>query len=330
MASRLTRSLDQNKLPARKGRVSTAQQVSRWSEDFVHYLRHECHLADNTVMAYRRDLSRFFTWLKGRQLIRLKVADLADFVAWLGQQRHDRNGAGSGGLSPATIARHIVTLKMFFRFLQLEGILKENLAELLGSQKLWQRIPEVLSPRMIDAFLRAPRKVEAYFQRDRAVLEMLYATGCRASELSHMKLRDLRLDQGYCKCTGKGNKQRMAPLGEMAVAALQEYIRGLRTRLVRHVPRDPGWIFLSRSGRRLRREAIWELVKKYAAIAGIPQSISPHTLRHSFATHLLTGGADLRQVQEMLGHASIATTQIYTHVDQSRLKKVHSQFHPRA
>ena len=219
---------------------------------------------------------------------------------------------------------------MFFKYLQLEGVLLENKAELLGSQKLWQRIPEVISPKGIDAFLKAPRKVETYYWRDRALLEMLYATGCRASEISNLRLRDLHLSERFCKCHGKGNKQRLAPLGDAAIDTVEAYLQRQRPRLARVRPSETEWVFLSRGGRRLRREAIWELVKKYAKIAGISSKVSPHTLRHSFATHVLMGGADLRQVQEMLGHASIATTQIYTHVDQTRLKKVHRQFHPRA
>ncbi len=162
------------------------------------------------------------------------------------------------------------------------------------------------------------------------MLELLYATGCRASELSHLRVQDLHLAESFCMCEGKGNKQRLTPLGRAAKEALQQYLEHERPLLAAAASTSPPWLLLSRRGRRLRREAIWELVKKYAVRAGVPATISPHTLRHSFATHLLAGGADLRQVQEMLGHASIQTTQIYTHVDQSRLKKVHRQFHPRA
>lgn len=300
--------------------MNAGNMSKRWSEAFIEYLRTECHLADNTVAAYQRDLRRLLKWLGTKRITALTIQELSDFVGWLGDQ----------DLQPATIARHIVSMKMFFRYLQLEGILVDNLAELLGSQKLWQRIPSVLSPDMVDRFLNAPRRREALYLRDQALLEMLYATGCRASEISNMKIADLQLKEGYCKCQGKGNKQRMVPLGESAAEALQEYLNTLRPALVQHLSSPETVVFVSKSGRRLRREAIWELVKKYALIAGVPASISPHTLRHSFATHLLAGGADLRQVQEMLGHASISTTQIYTHVDQSRLKKVHAQFHPRA
>jgi len=294
--------------------------AARWSAAFVDYLRSECRLSQNTVMAYQRDIRRFRHWLSGRPLLGLKIADLSDFVAWL-------HGLS---LAPASIARHIVALRMFFRYLQLEGVLRDNLAELLGSQKLWQRVPEVLSPRMIEKFLQAPQRFDPFWRRDRAVLELLYATGCRASEVSHLMARDIHLNEGFCLCRGKGNKQRLAPLGQLAADAVESYMQHERPQLAAAATSPPEWLFLSRRGRRLRRESIWELVKRYARRAGAPATISPHSLRHSFATHLLAGGADLRQVQEMLGHASIATTQIYTHVDQTRLKKIHRQFHPRA
>jgi len=303
--------------PARRADADVPQH---WSAQFVEYLRGECRLAENTVEAYQRDLRRFYEWLRGRRITDLTIAELSDFVGWL----HDRD------LAPATVGRHIVALRMFFRYLQLENVLRENLAELLGSQRLWQRIPEVLSPQMIDRFLRAPVRFDAFWRRDRALLELLYATGCRASELADLQTINVHLDERYCRCQGKGSKQRLVPLGSAAIEAVRDYIEHERPRLAAAAASPPPWLLLSRRGRRLRREAIWELVKKYALRAGAPASISPHTLRHSFATHLLAGGADLRQVQVMLGHASIATTQIYTHVDQSRLQKVHQQFHPRA
>lgn len=303
--------------PQPKARGDSTQRLTA---AFLDYLRGECRLADNTVAAYQRDIRRFQRWLGNRDVIKLKIADLSDFAATL----HDLK------LAPASIARHIVALRMFFRYLQLEGLLKDNLAELLGSQKLWQRVPDVLSPQMVDKFLQSPQRYDTYWRRDRAMLELLYATGCRASELSNLRSSDVHLSEGYCLCHGKGNKQRLAPIGQPAQAAVLEYLEHERPVLAAAASNPPSWLLLSRTGKRLRREAIWELVKKYAVRAGAPESISPHTMRHSFATHLLAGGADLRQVQEMLGHASIATTQIYTHVDQSRLKKVHDRYHPRA
>lgn len=290
-----------------------------WLAAFADYLRNECHLSENTVAAYGRDLRRFGDWLGARQVARLAIADFADYASWLHRS----------GLAPASLARHIVSLKMYCRYLQLEGVLKENLVELLGSQKLWQRVPHVLAPATIDKLLAAPTEQDTFWLRDRAMLELLYATGCRASEISHLELRDVQLAAGYCICHGKGDKQRMVPLGQRAIAAVKRYLADERPRLAAGSSRTPPWVLLSRRGRRLRRETIWELMKKYASRVGAPDEVSPHTMRHSFATHLLAGGADLRQVQEMLGHASIATTQIYTHVDHARLKAVHKKFHPR-
>jgi len=291
-----------------------------WLGGFVEYADGECHLAENTVAAYRRDLARFSEWLAGRDAAKLSIRELADYMGWLHAKK----------LAPASIARHIVSLKVFFRYLQLEGVVEDNLAELLGSQKLWQRVPTVLSPQQVDRLFTAPQPDDPCPRRDRALLELLYATGCRASELSNLRLRDLHLDEGFCLCRGKGNKERLVPLGLRAAEAVRAYLCQERPKLVASSSPLADWLLLSYRGRRLRRERIWELLKKYARRVGAPKEVSPHTLRHSFATHLLAGGADLRQVQEMLGHASIATTQIYTHVDPSRLKAVHKKFHPRA
>jgi integrase/recombinase XerD len=286
---------------------------------FLDYARTECHLSDNTLAAYQRDLRKFAEWLGPRPVQRLTIRELAEFVNFLGSRE----------LAPSSIARHLVSLKLLFRYLQLEGILKENIAELLGSQKLWQRVPSVLSPEQIDTLLTSPNARDRSWRRDRALLEMLYATGCRASEVSHLRLGDLHLEEKYCRCTGKGNKERIVPLGQRAIDAIREYMTHERPAFAALQPDGPSWLFLTRRGLRVCRMRIWERVKYYALKSGVPSKISPHTMRHSFATHLLAGGADLRQVQELLGHASIATTQIYTHVDQSRLKKVHQQFHPR-
>jgi integrase/recombinase XerD len=300
--------------------TATGAATGRWIESFVDYLRSECHLAENTVSAYHRDLRRFYSWLAGRRVPQLTIQDLADYAGWLNQHK----------LAPASVARHLASLRMFFRYLQLEGLLNDNLAELLGSQKLWERVPHVLAPAQVESLLESPAPGEPLWRRDRALLELLYATGCRASELSNLRLQDVHLDEGYCLCKGKGDKERLVPLGRRAILAVREYLARERGMMVAHVSPAPGWLLVSRRGQRLRRERIWELFKRYAAAVGISDDMSPHTLRHSFATHLLSGGADLRQVQEMLGHASIATTQIYTHVDPSRLKAVHKQFHPRA
>ncbi len=291
-----------------------------WVTAFLSYLRGECHLADNTVQAYRRDIQRFWRWLGGRSAPKLTINELADYAGWLLENEN---------LAPASVARHLVSLKLFFRYLQLEAVVKDNLVELLGSPKLWQRVPQVLSPEQVNLLFESPVKDEPFWRRDRAMLEVLYATGCRASELSNMRVIDVRLDDAFCLCHGKGDKERLVPLGNSAVSRLREYLEHERPTLAARAEAPPPWLLLSRRGMRLRRERIWELFKRYAARVGAPPDVSPHTMRHSFATHVLAGGADLRQVQEMLGHASIATTQIYTHVDHTRLKKVHQQFHPR-
>ncbi len=262
-------------------------------------------------------------WLEGRSLRNLTIADLSDFVAWLHAFK----------LAPSSIARHIVALRMYFRYLQLEGILRDNLAELLGSQKLWQRIPG--SPVSGDGHSvsgRLPNQDDLFLaSRPRTAGIALRHRLSRFGDFAPEACATCIWTERYCKCHGKGDKQRLVPVGQQgggrrSGSIWSTSVRGWRLGRRSHLR----WLLLSRRGRRLRREAIWELVKKYAARAGVPPTISPHTLRHSFATHVLAGGADLRQVQEMLGHASIATTQIYTHVDQTRLKKVHQQFHPRA
>jgi len=309
-----------NRKEIKPRRLAVAEDAARWREAFVRYLRTECHLAENSVVAYERDLRRFFDWLLGRRIAGLSITELSDYPAWLTAQE----------LAPASISRHVVSLKVFFRYLQLEGVLTDNQAELLGTQRLWQRVPTVLSQTEINALLTAPRPPRAWWRRDRAILELLYATGCRVSELSILRPRDVHLPERYCLCHGKGDKQRIVPLGAKAVVAVEAYLEHERPKLADRGGTPSQFLLLSSRGGRLRRERIWELIKLYAKLAGCPTELSPHSMRHSFATHLLAGGADLRHVQEMLGHASIATTQIYTHVDHSRLKKVHDTFHPRA
>jgi integrase/recombinase XerD len=288
--------------------------------DFLAYLRGECHLAANSVAAYGRDMRQFVAWAETRRLSEITVGDLSAYMGTLKES----------GLAPTSVARNVVAVRTFFKFLQLEGVVTDNPAELLATQKMWQRMPTVLTTGQVSAFLASPKKTDSYWQRDVAMLEVLYATGCRASEVCHLRLRDLSLGERHLRCEGKGGKQRMVPIGSKAIVAVSRYVAELRQELADRAPSQPEELFLSRGGRPLDRIQLWRLVKRYARRVGIDGKISPHSLRHSFATHLLAGGADLRQVQEMLGHASIQTTQIYTHVEHSRLKKVHQQFHPRA
>jgi len=300
--------------------VVPVETMASWSDRFLIYLRSECHLAENTIAAYGRDLVHLKHWLRGRSPAELAIGDLTDYMSWLKEQ----------GLAASSISRHIVSLRMFFKFLQLESAIEDNPAELLTTPKMWTRVPHVLSIRQIDRFLQAPEPRDPLWKRDRAILELMYATGCRVSEICDMLLANVHLNDGYCLAEGKGSKQRMVPLGERAIDAIRSYLDEERPLLCgRSTQEHSPWLILSRTGQRLRREAIWELVKRYAARAGISEEATPHTLRHSFATHLLAGGADLRMIQEMLGHASIQTTQIYTQVENSKLKRIHQQFHPR-
>jgi len=335
------------KLTVKRIEPQPAQHV--WVNSFLEHIAKQYMLSENTVAAYRRDLVRFLTWLEGREIPRLTIQELGDYVVWLSRQN----------LASATRARHIASLRVFFRYLHLKNILKENLAEQLSSQKPEERVPRYLTTKQIERLMDAPDGDDRLYRRDRALLEMFYATGCRVSEIVNLRLQDIHLSEGYCFCTGKGNKQRLVPLGQKAIEAFGIWVQeerplALKRSFERHdryfqFPAHPDslepdmesasdeaigadhetWAFLSFRGKKLRREAVWELVKKYALKIGAPSNITPHTMRHSFATHLLEGGADLRQVQEMLGHASIATTQIYTHTDMSKLKAAHKKFHPR-
>lgn len=288
---------------------------------FRNYLQAERGLADNTLLAYGRDLDRYAQWFAGGGLEDYLTPSLRDLSHYLEHLRAEQ-------LAPPSIARHLVALKMFYRFLRLEERTTAVTVDLLSSPALWERIPQVLSPESITKLLDAPHLLDRFHLRDRAILETLYATGTRASEVVNLTVNDLYLDSAFCKCTGKGSKQRIVPLGRPAVAALRRYLEESRPTLVTAAP-DAAWVFVSRGGRRLTREMLWILVKKYVKRAGLNAKISPHSLRHSFATHLLAGGADLRTVQELLGHASIRTTQHYTHVDRERLRAIHAQFHPR-
>jgi len=287
----------------------------RLVERFIDYIDHERGLAANTRAAYRRDLRDFEAWLGGRAAPTLGVADLGDYLAALSRR----------GLARASIARQAATLRTFYAFLQLEGIVAESPAELLAAGRRDDTIPGTLSPGQVDRLLASPDPDVANGSRDRALLELLYATGCRASEVSHLRITDVHLDEHFCTCRGKGDKERVVPLGRRAVAAVRAWLDGPRPGLAGSAP----WLLLSSRGNRLSRMRIWEIVRGHAERAGIPPDIGPHTLRHSFATHMVAGGVDLRHVQEMLGHASIATTQRYTHVDHGRLQAIHQRFHPR-
>lgn len=288
---------------------------------FVRYLEAECGLAGNTVHAYRRDLAAFVTWLRqtgGPALVGLSLPTLTAYVESLRES----------GQAASSTARALVSIKMLLRYLQLEGLVADNAADLLASPKLWRKLPTVLAPETIDRLLDAPSPPDdRLWQRDRAILTTMYATGCRASECCDLRMADVRLPERTVLLHGKGNKERQVALNPRAVAAIGEYQNGPRSQLLRGASDR---LFVTRTGRPLTRIALWDLTKKYAIRVGAAATVSPHSLRHSFATHMLAGGAEIRALQEMLGHANIRTTQIYTQVDSSRMKAVHQSCHPRA
>jgi integrase/recombinase XerD len=289
-------------------------------EPFLNYLKAEVGASENTRIAYRSDLTQFLDWFRQTEKKGLSEIDLKTFSRYLAYL-HARD------LAATTVARHLAAIKMFFRFLVLESVLLESAADLLDSPKLWQHLPHVLSPNMVDRLLAAPASCDRFRLRDRALLALLYATGCRASEVSALKLSNVQLAEAYCRCLGKGNKERLVSLNPVACHAVAVYLEHERPALAG--VRNPEELLISKSGRPLTRIMIWNLVKKYARRIGASADVSPHTLRHSFATHMLAGGAEIRALQELLGHASVATTQIYTHVEHTRLKAIHQRCHPR-
>jgi integrase/recombinase XerD len=278
-------------------------------------------MAANTVSAYRSDITQFLDWYRSQPSRPLSQVDLKFLSGYL-QHLNKRR------LAATTVSRHLVTIKLFFRYLVLEGILAESVADLLNSPKLWKYLPKVLSPEKVNELLMAPCNADRYPLRDRAILAMMYATGCRVSEIVNLPLDSVKLAEGYARCVGKGNKERMVSLNPVAVAAVEAYLKYERPDLTRRNPAEQA-LFLGRGGKQLSRIMVWNIVKKNAARVGCSKEVSPHTLRHSFATHMMAGGAEIRALQELLGHANIRTTQIYTHVDHSRLKAVHQMYHPR-
>jgi len=281
-------------------------------------------MAKATQDAYRRDLADLVNDLDGDGVTDVTAVTsrmLADHLRRLHTER---------GLQASSVARHLATLRVFFRFLCANGAIEQDPARLLEAPSRWRRLPGVLTPMQMRTLLDAPcPAMSGLWQRDRAMLELMYAAGLRASEVGALSVRDVNLTINVVKVTGKGGKQRLVPIGAPAVDAVRTYLGDLhRTLLERSCGRDQGRLLLSATGRPLERVAVWQIVRRCAAYAGL-HSVHPHKLRHSFATHLLSGGADLRIVQELLGHSDISTTQIYTHVDQSRLREVVERHHPR-
>ncbi len=287
--------------------------------EFLDYLRIECGLADNSLIAYETDLRDLLRLLKADSVADVEQVKLAHIQAWL-KALADRSFAIS------SIGRKLAAVRMFWKYLYANSRVADDLVHLLESPKLWHRLPRIVDTSQVNALLEAPDPEDAFELRDRAILELFYACGLRVSELASLRLGDANLEIGFVRCIGKGRKERIVPIGGPAAQAMRQYLSDLRPRLANDAGQER--IFLSRTGKPLDRHNIYRLVQRYARRAGITVKMTPHSLRHCFASHLLAGGADLRIVQELLGHASVTTTQIYTHVDRERLKRIHKQFHP--
>ena len=297
---------------------TNTNQPDHLVDQFISHMRVERGLSENTIQSYSRDLNRFIQYLEARNLSALSISqdDIMDYMSSL-----------QGTISVRSAARSLSALKMFFRFLVYDGKIESSPARLLNTPKLPLKLPGVLSLEDVDRLLSQPDPATHLGQRDKAMLELLYATGLRVSELVGLKLTNINLEAGYVRTVGKGSKERMVPMGGKALEALKDFLDDGRVRLLKNkiVPH----LFLNARGRAMTRQGFWKIIRQYGVKSGLKGPITPHILRHSFASHLLECGADLRAVQVMLGHADISTTQIYTHVTKERLKQIHQKYHPR-
>jgi integrase/recombinase XerD len=319
--------------------------VQNLVEDFLQYLRHERGQSNNTAKTYAALLGKFTKWAARQNLADWKQVELKHLMAFL-QSEQTRNAVvgrppsetGSRGrpprqgsakrLSSESVYLEIAALRAFYRFAENEKILPANVAENLSLPRRWKRLPKSLSNDEIEKLLRPETPETPESLRDQAILELAYASGLRLSELKNLRLEQLHLEAGFINVIGKGNKERVVPVGRKAVEAMNRCIEVARPKLV--TPKSPANVFLTRRGTPFASVTLWLRMKKRIGRAGISRNVTPHMLRHSFATHLLEHGADLRVIQELLGHASIGTTEIYTHVTGNRLREIHRKFHPRA
>lgn len=294
--------------------------MEEFIKEFMDYLSVERGLSKNTLESYSRDLNKYAGYLKKKgitNLERVKRPDIQDFMMGLKDDK----------LNASSIARNLVAIKVFHRYLTSQRLLKEDVTSVIETPKLWKTLPDVLDLKEVEAILNSPNTRLKQGLRDKAAIELMYATGMRVSELVNLKLTDLHMDMGFVRCLGKGQKERIIPVGSKAKEAIQKYLEKARPKFLKK--RESGALFLTRLGKPMSRQTFWMVIKHYVRDARIKKRVTPHTLRHSFATHLLQNGADLRIVQELLGHANISTTQIYTHINKERLKQIHQKFHPR-
>lgn len=306
---------------AQRGKDRTSSEIDTAIDQFLTHLRVERRLAANTLLAYARDLHAFSTQLLQTRIIRVTMITMVHVRAAL--------AAGyDAGLNARSLARRLTTIRCWLRFLQQQRRIAENPAALVEAPTEVRRLPTTLSLAQVDQLLAQYPGAEPAMLRNHAIVQLLYASGLRISELCGLDLQDLNLEAGYLRAFGKGSKERIVPMGQVALVALRRYLQESRPRLER--PHSAEALFLSRTGRRLTRQDGWRCIRHAARAAGLPGKITPHTLRHSFASHLVERGADLRSVQTMLGHADIATTQIYTHLSREHLADLIRKYHPRA
>ncbi len=277
-------------------------------------------MANNTLSSYKRDLYKFADYLKSKKIDSIDKVSRQMINSFMMAEK-DR------GLGSNSISRELACIKSFFKFLLKENIIKENAATIIESPKLWKKLPFTLSVSEVEALLNAPNVRDLMEMRDKACMELMYATGMRVSELVNLKMDDINMGVGFAKCLGKGSKERIVPFGKKAKESLERYLEKSRPQFLKK--NISNYLFLTRLSKPMSRQTFWKIIKRYVKAARIKKNITPHSLRHSFATHILERGADLRIVQEMLGHADISTTQIYTHVSKDRLKSIHQKFHPR-
>jgi integrase/recombinase XerD len=289
-------------------------------DQYVNFLIVEKGLAAKTIEAYASDLSAFLSFLKSRNLNFIEQADTAVILKYIINLRNT-------GLGARTRARHLVSLRGFFQYLKKTGVLNQNPAKMIDLPKSGIKLPDVLTIDHVAALLEAPDRQTTLGLRDAAMLELIYAAGLRVSELVNLELICLNLEAGFVRVLGKGSKERIVPIGRKAIDCLYQYLESARK--VQLKEKTSRYVFVARAGRPMTRQGFWKLLRQYCLQAGIKKKVTPHSLRHSFASHLLEGGADLRAVQVMLGHVDIATTQIYTHIAQKRLVEIHRKHHPR-
>lgn len=286
---------------------------------FLNYIRIEKGLTNNSISAYKRDISRFTEYLKKKDIY-IEEASRNEVIGFISEMRDQC-------LSPRSINRMLSTIRGFYNFLILDGITKRDPTLEIQSSKVWFTLPKVLTAAEVDTLLNLPKGDDPLGIRNDTMLELLYATGLRVSELVSLNTEAVNLEVGYLITRGKGNKERIIPIGEVAIEKLRRYLLDARPLILKG--RSSSDLFIKKGGKGLTRQGFWKIVKRYAQLAGIEKDISPHTLRHSFASHLLDRGADLRSIQMLLGHSDISTTQIYTHLERERLKKIHQKYHPR-